>query len=126
MSRNLAFGLLIAIMPLAAATAQSDKAAATRSVDLATMVSGVWRGDVTADVRGSSRSGVTITVARIAPNRVRISSDYNRIPSVEVDLEMVGQSIMNAKPGITFLIQQARDPNRLDLYIDQAALIVRR
>ncbi|HEY0595800.1 hypothetical protein [Sphingopyxis sp.] len=94
--------------------------------DLATIVSGKWQGDVTADVRGSSRSGVTITIARVTPNRVRISSDYDRIPVVEVDLKMVGRSIMSARPGVTFLIERARDPNRLDLYIDQAALIVRR
>jgi hypothetical protein len=104
----------------------ASAAPASRQTDLARTVEGVWHGAVTSDVRGSSRDGVTITVTRIAPNRVRISCDYARIPTVEVDLMAAGGSIMNAKSGVTFLVEMKRDANRLDLYIDQAALIVRR
>lgn len=89
------FPLLFAVSTVcvfAAAPAPMTLAAPVgRQTDLARAVEGVWRGAATSDARGSSREGVTITVTRIAPNRVRISSDYDRIPSVEVDLEMVGR-----------------------------------
>ena len=100
--------------------------AAKQKTDLATTVEGQWHGDVTSDVRGSSRGNVTVTVVRIGPNRVRISCDYARIPTVEVDLMTAGGSIMNVRPGVTFLVELQRDANRLDLYIDEASLIVRR
>ncbi|QCB55615.1 hypothetical protein E5675_15045 [Sphingopyxis sp. PAMC25046] len=99
---------------------------APQKADLARSVEGEWHGDVTSDVRGSSRGNVTITVVRIGPGRVRINCDYARIPTVEVDLMTAGGSIMNARPGVTFLVEPHRDANRLDLYIDQASLIVRR
>jgi len=104
----------------------ASAAPASRQSDLARIVEGVWHGAVTSDVRGSSRDGVTITVTRIAPNRVRISCDYARIPTVEIDLIMAGGSIMNSRSGVTFLVELKRDTNRLDLYIDEASLIVRR
>lgn len=94
--------------------------------DLASQVEGEWHGSVTSDIRGSSRTGVTITVVRISPNRVRVSCDYPRIPTVEVDLMEAGGSIMNVRPGVTFLVELQRDANRLDLYIAEASLIVRR
>lgn len=113
-------------VPITAQTPLFAASAARQPSDLAQVVEGQWHGDVTSDVRGSSRSGVTITVVRIAPNRVRISCDYARIPTVEVDLMTAGGSIMNVRRGVTFLVELQRDANRLDLYIDQASLIVRR
>lgn len=115
-----------ACLSTALPTPTASAAPASRQTDLARTVEGVWHGAVTSDVRGSSRNGVTITVTRIAPNRVRISCDYARIPTVEVDLMVASGSIMNARSGVTFLVEMKRDANRLDLYIDQAALIVRR
>lgn len=112
--------------PLAMSFPAQAAASAGQAADLAQAVEGRWRGDVTSDIRGSSRGGVTITVERVARNRVRISCDYPRIPTVEVDLMTAGGSIMNARPGVTFLIELQRDANRLDLYIDEASLIVRR
>lgn len=126
--------ILSILLPLSAAIAAPPSMTpvavpayrARQKVDLARSVEGEWHGDVTSDVRGSSRGNVTITVVRIGPNRVRISCDYARIPTVEVDLMTAGGSIMNVRPGVTFLIEPHRDANRLDLYIDQASLIVRR
>lgn len=126
--------VLSLVLPLSAAIAGAPSMTpvavpaydARQKADLARSVEGDWHGDVTSDVRGSSRGNVTITVVRIGPNRVRISCDYSRIPTVEVALMTAGGSIMNARPGVTFLIEPHRDANRLDLYIDQASLIVRR
>ena len=109
-----------------APTAMAFVAPAAQPADLARTVEGVWRGDVTSDVRGSSRGNVTVTVTRIGPDRVRVSCNYPRIPTVEISLMAAGGSIMNANSGVTFLIELKRDANRLDLYIDQASLIVRR
>lgn len=117
---------LFAAIAIPAAMPTVPTVAAKQRTDLATMVEGRWQGDVTSDVRGSSRGNVTVTVVRIAPNRVRISCDYTRIPTVEVDLMTAGGSIMNARTGVTFLVELQRDANRLDLYIDDASLIMRR
>lgn len=129
MTRILSSFLSVAItacLIVAAPVPRASAAPASRQSDLARTVEGVWRGAVTSDVRGASREGVTVTVTRIGPNRVRISCDYARIPTVEVDLMTAGGSIMNARSGVTFLVELRRDANRLDLYIDQASLIVRR
>ena len=112
------------VMPMA--MPPSPAVAEEQKTDLAAMVEGEWHGDVTSDVRGSSRSDVVITVVRVAATRVRISCAYARIPTVEADLMTAGGSIMNARPGVTFLVELQRDANRLDLYIDEASLIVRR
>ena len=129
MTRIFSSFLLVAVTAClvgAAPVPLASAASASRQSDLARTVEGVWRGAVTSDVRGSSRDGVTVTVTRIAPNRVRISCDHARIPTVEVDLMTAGGSIINARSGVTFLVELRRDANRLDLYIDQASLIVRR
>lgn len=117
---------LFAVIAIPVAMMPIPAVAAKQQTDLAAMVEGQWHGDVTSDVRGSSRGNVTVTVVRVAANRVRISCDYTRIPAVEVDLMTAGGSIMNARPGVTFLVELQRDANRLDLYIDEASLIVRR
>ena len=117
---------LFAAIVIPMAMPPSPAVAEKQKTDLAAMVEGQWHGDVTSDVRGSSRGDVVITVVRVATNRVRISCDYTRIPTVEVDLMTAGGSIMNARPGVTFLVELQRDANRLDLYIDEASLIVRR
>lgn len=65
-------------------------------------------------------------VRKVGRNLVEISCDYDRIPTVRVAIEPASDMIVSATPGITFLIERGRDPNRLDLSIDQASLIVRR
>ena len=100
---------------------------AARKPDLADRVAGTWEGAVTSDSRGSSRNNITITITRIGRNQVEISCDYARIPTQRVQLETVADSIQAVSgSGITFLIETNKDMNRLDLYIDGAALMVRR
>ncbi len=94
--------------------------------DLADLVAGTYRGDVTADAKGASHNGVTIIVTRADRNLVYVASDYARLPTVRIPIELAGGSVVNASGQNTFLIERARDPNRLDLSIDGAALVVRR
>jgi len=107
-----------------ATPAPADAQQAPRRADLADEVSGTYEGSVVADTRGGSQSGVVITVRRVAKNVVEVSSDYARVPTVNIGLTRASDAILNASGHNNFLIQQARDPKRLDLSIDGATLIV--
>jgi hypothetical protein len=63
---------------------------------LADLVAGVYHGDVIADAAGSSMSDVTVTITKLTNRRVRITSDYDRLGAVEVDLSRLGNTIQNA------------------------------
>lgn len=95
-----------------------------RQPDLADMVAGTYQGDVTADAKGSSHNGVTVTVTRVGRNLVEITSDYSRLPKVRIPIEKAGGAVVNTSGQNTFLIERDRDPSRLNLSIDGAALIV--
>jgi len=122
--------LLLAILPAVAGAALMGPTAiaapAKKPVDYATQVAGTWQGDVTSDARGSSRTGVTVTITRIGPNKVEIACDYARIPKVQLGLARYADSLQAVSGPVVFLIQLDKDPNRLDLTIDDAALTVRR
>lgn len=108
-------------VPIAAATEQP-----ARKPDLADIAAGTYEGAVVADTRGGSQSDVVITVTRVAKNVVEVSADYDRVPTVRIGLTRASDAILNARPPHNFLIQQGRDPKRLDLSIDGATLIVRK
>jgi hypothetical protein len=93
-----------------------------RKPDLADSVAGTYFGDIISDARGSSKTGVTITVTRIAKNRVSIACDCKRIPKVEMGIERVMDAILASDGPYTFLIELKRDPGRLGLTIDDASL----
>lgn len=121
--------LVLAPVPLCAMTdAASTQSAESpqRKPDLGDVVAGVYEGDVTSDARGSSQSGVTITVERVGKNLVKVSSDYSRIPTVTIPLTQAMSSILAAKGDAVFVIDRAKDPKRLDLTIDDASLVVTR
>ncbi|MBY8828904.1 hypothetical protein [Hephaestia mangrovi] len=63
-------------------------------------------------------------VTRVGRNLVEITSDYSRLPTVRIPIEMAGGAVVNTSGQNTFLIERDRDPNRLDLSIDGVALIV--
>ncbi|WP_114952814.1 hypothetical protein [Sphingosinicella terrae] len=114
----------------AASTAHWAPALAQRTSerpnDLAAQVEGTYHGDVISDARGSSREGVTITVTRVGPNQVEVSSDYRRIPTVRIRIEQAMSAIVQADGDYVFLIQRDSDPDMLNLTIDDASLAVRR
>lgn len=99
---------------------------APRRADLAATVAGTYHGDVISDARGASRAGVTITVSRVGPNLVEVSSDYPRIPTVRIPLTRAMSTILSNSPRYVFLIDTQRDPDQLSLTIDDASLSVAR
>jgi len=82
-------------------------------VDLADLASGVYYGGVMADAKGSSRSDVTVTVTKVSPRRVRITSDYERLGTVEVELTRAGEGIQSVGGDTTFLLELAKQPPSL-------------
>jgi hypothetical protein len=101
-----------ALVPmLARAQAESP----TRKPDLGDAAQGSYFGDVISDSKGSSKSDVTLTVTRIGANRVRVSSDYARLPVVEVPLTRAMDKILNASGATTFLLDRSKGETRLDV-----------
>ena len=104
---------VVALPPAFTADARGD--GPKHKPDLADVAQGTYFGDVISDSQGSSRSGVTVTVARISSNRVRITSDYARLPTVEVPLTQAMDKILNASGATTFLLDRSKIPMQLDI-----------
>jgi len=129
MSRSALFCLsaVLAGAAIALPVAAEAQRTAPRRADLAEIVAGTYRGDVISDARGGgSRTGVTVTVARVGPNLVEVSADYDRIPTVRIPLNQAMSAILSASTQYVFLIQRDRDPDALSLTIDDASVSVRR
>lgn len=109
-----------ALLP-AAGHAETKPTAAPRKTDLADRVAGTYKGDIISDARGSSKSGVTITVTRTGPNKVEIKSSHPRIPTVTIPLERAMDAILAASGPYVFLLDTVRSPDKLDLTIDDAS-----
>ncbi|MBK1716979.1 hypothetical protein CKO27_04800 [Thiocystis violacea] len=101
------------LLPVVSADAQGERA--QRKPDLADVAQGTYGGDVTSDSKGSSRSDVTLTVTRIGENRVRITSDYARLPRVEVPLTQAMETILNASGSTVFVLERSKRPIRLNV-----------
>jgi hypothetical protein len=86
-----------------------------RKPDLADAAEGVYEGDVISDSKGSSKSGVTLTVTRIGKDLVRVSSDYPRLPVVEVPLTLATGKILQARGDSVFLLDRSQSPAKLDV-----------
>ena len=99
------------------ATSQSRPAAR----DLAEIAAGTYSGDVISDARGASRSGVRIIVVKIAPNRIRVSADYPRLPSFEAGLTRAMDTIQNVSGDQVFLLDLSRTPHGLNVTVDDAS-----
>lgn len=94
---------LIAPIPSRAANEGGARA------ELADLIAGVYYGDVVADARGSSLSDVTVTITKLDKRRVRVTSDYDRLGAVEVDLSRVGDTIRSVGGGASLLIEREED-----------------
>lgn len=114
--------------PLAAATLMLAIATGAASApkppppDLADMAQGVYMGDVISDSRGAGRPGVTITVTKTARNTVRVSSDYDRLPTFTTRLAKYMNTIQKTGPGgEVFLLELSKSPATLGVTDDQAS-----
>jgi hypothetical protein len=106
-------GMLLAV--------QGAANAAERTRDLAEVAQGQYAGDVISDARGPSREGVAITVTRIAPDTVRVSSNYGRMPTFTVPLTRAMQTIQQARGDNVFLLDLAKSPPLLMVTVDSAS-----
>jgi hypothetical protein len=95
--------------------ARSADEPSKRKPDLGDAAQGTYTGDVISDSKGSSRSGVTLTVTRIGKNLVRIDSDYERLPVVEVPLTSAMGKVLQARGNTVFLLDRAKSPAHLDV-----------
>jgi hypothetical protein len=95
--------------------AQPAPPAPKRKPDLGDVAEGSYQGDVISDSKGSSHNDVTLTLTRIGVNRVRISSDYPRLPVVEVALTRALDKIVQARGNTAFVYDWAKRPARLDV-----------
>jgi hypothetical protein len=96
-------------------------AAVERPRDLAEVAEGRYAGDVISDARGASRAGVAITVTRVAPDTVRVSSSYSRLPTFTVGLTKAMQTIQQAGGENAFLLDLAKSPPLLMVTVDNAS-----
>ena len=87
-----------------AAQAQSTTSPPPRKPDLGDAAAGTYAGDVISDSKGSSQSGVTLTVTRVRKDVVRVSSDYPRLPVVEVALTAAMGKILQQRGDSVFLL----------------------
>jgi len=102
--------------PLAGAAATAGaQTSPERKPDLGDVAEGSYFGDVISDSKGSSRNDVTLTVKRIGVNRVRITSDYPRLPEVDVPLQRAMDKIVQSRGDSVFLYDWAKQPAHLDV-----------
>jgi hypothetical protein len=106
---------LIAVPSLAAPPAKPFRP------DLADQAAGSFFGDVISDARGSSRSGVRITVTKIGPNKVKVAADYKRLPPFTATLTRAMHTIQNSDGAAVFLLDLSKSPQGLDLTVDDAS-----
>lgn len=96
-------------------TQQPISREARKPVELADLVAGIYYGDVISDSKGSSRSDVTVTITKMNKRKVRITSDYERLGTVEIDLTKVGNTIQSVGGSTTLLLLELeKNPPRLD------------
>jgi hypothetical protein len=94
---------LAAAAVLMLGVAVEAKTQGERKPDLADAVAGAYHGDVVSDSQGSSREGVSLTLTRVGPNEVSISSDYSRLPVTAVRLERALSQIVNRGGSTSFV-----------------------
>ena len=89
-----------------------------RKPDLGDVAEGRYFGEVISDSKGSSHADVTLTLTRVGVNRVRITSDYPRLPVVEVSLQRALDKIVQSRGNTAFVYDWAKRPARLDVSFD--------
>jgi len=107
--------LVVALALVPALAIAAPASAPKRKPDLGDAAQGTYAGDVISDSKGSSRSGVTLTVTRVGKNLVRVTSDYPRLPTVEVTLTSAMGKILQAHGNTVFLLDRGKNPPGLDV-----------
>ena len=89
--------------------------------DLADQAQGRYVGDVISDARGSAQSDVRITVSKIGPNKVQVSSDYARLPLFQASLGRYMDTIQDKGGDQVFLLDLSKKPATLNVTVDDAS-----
>ncbi len=85
---------------------------------LADLVVGTYDGDVIADAKAGGRSDVRVTVQKIDRNKVRVTSNYDRIGAFSVDLTRAsGTDILNLDGDTVFHVYLNQGPRKLELAV---------
>lgn len=115
--------MLAGIVAMNAGAADGQDPSARRRLDLADAAAGTYFGEVISDSRGASQSGVTITVERTAPNTVRVTSSYPRLPTFTTRLTRAMNTIQHSggDASIVFLLDLSKSPRHLDVTVDEAS-----
>lgn len=90
------------------------ESAARESVEIADSVAGTYYGNVVADSKGGSQSDVTVTIVKVGKRRVRITSDYERLGTTEVELTRSGSAIISAGGEALLSLETDKNPPQLD------------
>ena len=85
----------------------------TEGAELSDLVAGTYLGNINADLKGSSRSDVFVTVARIDGTRIRVTSDNSRIGTFEVTLTRIGDNLFNVGGASTLIAYTRKNPPEL-------------
>ncbi len=93
---------------------------------LADSVVGTYYGNVISDSQGASQSDVTVTVVRLSNRKVRVTSDYSRLGSAEVDLTRAGDVVVSATNEIVLAIDLIKRPQTLNYNPGGAAFVGQR
>lgn len=80
---------------------------------LADLVVGTYFGHVTADSKGGSRSDIVLTITRLDRSTVRLTSDYQRLGTVDIELTRVGNKIFQASGDTPFIVDLDLNPPAL-------------
>jgi hypothetical protein len=76
---------------------------------------GQYYGDVIADAKGPSYSDVTLTITKIDQRNVRVTSDYSRLGSVDVTLNLIRNenTVTSSSDGTILILDLAQNPPKL-------------
>lgn len=77
---------------------------------VADLVAGTYYGAVIADSQGSSRNGVTVTLSKVDAWTVRVTSDYARIQPMEITIDRIGDTVVQAGGNTAFYLRLDREP----------------
>lgn len=88
-------------------------AGAEESVEIADSVAGTYDGDVIADSQGGSQTDVAVTITKVGKRRVKVTSDYERLGEVELELSRDGNVISGTGGEATLSLDMEQTPPRL-------------
>lgn len=78
--------------------------------ELADLAVGRYFGDVIADSKAGSRRAINLTISKLDPYTIRLTSDYQRIGIVDAMLTRIGNQLFNAGGDSTVIVDLEQNP----------------